>query len=134
MGFRFRKSFRIAPGLRINLTHRGVSGTVGASPFSVNIGKRGIQSTASIPGSGLSYVSQRVPPSTRLWRGLLVVVFGIVGVFAFLAFVGMIVGPRSQQNAPATTQMQPADNEWARQVPPSFSAPMPTPRPPEAPR
>lgn len=41
MGFRFRKSVRIAPGVRINATNRGL----GAS--------------FSIPGTGLSYSTRR---------------------------------------------------------------------------
>ncbi|EIJ36221.1 DUF4236 domain-containing protein [Thiothrix nivea] len=55
MGFRFRKSFSIMPGMRLNITHRGASTTIGGNGLTVNAGRRGIRGTASIPGSGLSY-------------------------------------------------------------------------------
>lgn len=64
MGFRFRKSIRLFPGVRINLSTRGVSTSIGAAPFTVNIGRRGVRSTASIPGTGLSY-SQLHNPSGK---------------------------------------------------------------------
>lgn len=57
MGFRFRKSIRIFPGFRINLSKSGVSASVGGAPLSLNVSRRGVRSTASIPGTGLSYSS-----------------------------------------------------------------------------
>jgi hypothetical protein len=53
MSWRFRKSFKVLPGVRLNLTRRGLSATVGAAPFSVNIGPRGVYRNISIPGTGL---------------------------------------------------------------------------------
>ena len=55
MALRFQKRFKIFPGLRINLSKTGISVTVGAGPLHVNLGKKGIMATASIPGSGLSH-------------------------------------------------------------------------------
>lgn len=56
MGFRFRKSIKIAPGVRINLTKKGVSSlSVGKRGATVNVGKKGTRGTVGIPGSGLSY-------------------------------------------------------------------------------
>ena len=55
MGFRFRKSFRIAPGVRINLSKTGVSTSIGGKGATVNVSKRGVRGTVGIPGSGLSY-------------------------------------------------------------------------------
>lgn len=55
MGFRFRKSIKILPGLRLNLSKGGVSASVGVSGATVNIGQRGTRATVSLPGSGLSY-------------------------------------------------------------------------------
>jgi hypothetical protein len=54
MGFRWR--IRVFPGVRLNLSKRGVSTSVGVGPLSVNFSKRGVTSTAFIPGTGLSYV------------------------------------------------------------------------------
>ena len=53
MSWRFRKTFKIMPGLKLNLTPRGLSATIGASPFSVNIGPRGVYRNVGIPGTGL---------------------------------------------------------------------------------
>lgn len=55
MSWRFRKSFSVIPGLRLNLSKSGLSATVGGAPFSLNVSQRGLYGTASLPGSGLSY-------------------------------------------------------------------------------
>jgi hypothetical protein len=55
MGFRFRKSFTVLPGLRINLSRRGVSANVGVRGASVSVNSRGTFVNAGIPGSGLGY-------------------------------------------------------------------------------
>ncbi len=75
--FRFRKTISILPGVRINLSKTGVSGSLGGHGATVNVGKRGEQVTLGIPGTGLSY---RTPLSTTLFIGLILiaVVFGIV--------------------------------------------------------
>lgn len=47
MGFRFRKSIKILPGLKINLTHKGISSaSIGKPGASLNIGKKGYQAEA----------------------------------------------------------------------------------------
>lgn len=64
MGFRFRKSFKILPGVRINLGKKGITSvTVGKRGASVNFGKRGTNANIGIPGTGLSY-SQRLDKPT----------------------------------------------------------------------
>jgi hypothetical protein len=68
MGFlRFRRSFRIAPGLRVNLSRSGVSASVGRRGACLTIGPRGTRETIGIPGTGLSYTEQQratVAPSS----------------------------------------------------------------------
>src|ERR1039457_5950833 len=54
MSWRFRKSFSVIPGVRINVTRRGFSATIGVAPFSVNVGPHGSHANVSIPGTGLS--------------------------------------------------------------------------------
>lgn len=51
---RFRKSIKLAPGVRINLSRSGLSTTLGVRGASVNIGKRGTRATVGIPGTGIS--------------------------------------------------------------------------------
>lgn len=55
MGFRFRKSVRLMPGLRLNFSKSGLSASLGGRGGTVSIGKRGARATAGIPGTGLSY-------------------------------------------------------------------------------
>lgn len=65
MGFRWRKSLRIFPGFRLNLSHRGVRGQIGGSPLSFSFklfgGSAARRVTASLPGTGLSFVSSSYP-------------------------------------------------------------------------
>lgn len=58
MGFRFRKSIKIAPGVRVNFGKKGGSISVGGRGNSVNFGSRGVYSNVGIPGTGLSYRSK----------------------------------------------------------------------------
>jgi hypothetical protein len=58
MGFRFRKSVKIAPGVKINLSKSGGSLSLGGRGATVNISSRGVRSTYSIPGTGISYFTQ----------------------------------------------------------------------------
>ena len=54
MGLRFRKSFKLAPGVRLNVGSGGMSWSLGPRGASVSIGKRGTYFNASLPGTGLS--------------------------------------------------------------------------------
>lgn len=54
MALRFRKSIKLAPGIRWNLSGSGSSWTLGPRGASVGIGKRGTFLNTGIPGTGLS--------------------------------------------------------------------------------
>ena len=56
MPLRFRRTIKIAPGVKLNLSKGGVSTTVGTKNLHFNFGKRGVKRTVSIPGTGLSEV------------------------------------------------------------------------------
>jgi hypothetical protein len=64
MSWRFRKSFKVIPGVRLNLTRNGLSATLGAAPFSVNIGPKGTYANMSIPGTGI-WDRERIDAPTR---------------------------------------------------------------------
>ena len=52
------------PGVKLNVTRNGLSATVGAAPFSVNVGPRGVYRNINIPGTGV-WDRQRIDnPST----------------------------------------------------------------------
>ena len=55
MGFRFRRSIRLFPGVTLNLSRSGVSTSIGVKGARVTLGKNGVRETISAPGTGLSY-------------------------------------------------------------------------------
>ncbi|MBN2885822.1 MAG: DUF4236 domain-containing protein [Chromatiaceae bacterium] len=55
MGLRFRRSIKIAPGIRLNFGTRGVSLSLGPRGASVSVGKSGVHGNVGLPGTGLSY-------------------------------------------------------------------------------
>lgn len=58
MGLRFRKSFKIAPGVKVNLNKKSASMTVGTKGAHYTVNSKG-KKTASvgIPGTGVSYTT-----------------------------------------------------------------------------
>ena len=102
MGFRFRRSIRIMPGVRLNLGKRGVSTSIGVRGAQVTIGKTGVRQTVGIPGTGLSWTSLRRPSpssaapvnvqhgglpsriSSSAWRAALLLVAALVVVIFIL--------------------------------------------------
>jgi len=56
MGWRYRKSIKIAPGVKVNLGKKGVSLTLGQKGVHTTINTRGeVTNSFGIPGTGLSY-------------------------------------------------------------------------------
>ena len=56
MGLRFRKSFKIAPGVRLNLNKKSTSVTFGGKGFHHTISSTGKKTTTvGVPGTGISY-------------------------------------------------------------------------------
>lgn len=92
MGFNFRKSFKIAPGVRLNVSKKGISSvSLGTKGAKVNIGKKGTRTTLSAPGTGLSYSKYSAyeqntasqPPSTQSKKTMYIV----IGVIIFLMLI-----------------------------------------------
>lgn len=55
MGFRFRRTLKIMPGVRLNVGMRGVSVSVGGRGARTTVGRQGVRTTVGLPGTGLSY-------------------------------------------------------------------------------
>ena len=56
MGFRFRKSFKIAPGVRLNIGKKSVGISAGVKGARVSVNSSGRKTTTvGLPGTGLSY-------------------------------------------------------------------------------
>lgn len=77
--FRFRKTFSILPGVRINLSKTGVSSSIGGNGATVNVGKNGPMVTLGIPGTGLSY---RTPISVAL-----IIILLLIAAVAGIAYL-----------------------------------------------
>ncbi|HNQ92803.1 MAG TPA: DUF4236 domain-containing protein [Alphaproteobacteria bacterium] len=59
MAFRFRKSIKVLPGVKLNIGKKGVSSlSVGGKGFTQNISAAGSKSTVGIPGTGISHTSK----------------------------------------------------------------------------
>jgi hypothetical protein len=86
MGFGFRKSFRIAPGVRLNVSKRGAGVSLGGKGFTHSIGPGGRRTTVSAPGTGLSYTVQH-----KRGQGSNEIANAIIGVIALLVFVAFVV-------------------------------------------
>lgn len=59
MGWRFRRSVRVFPGLKLNFSKSGISTTIGTKGASVTVGPKGTYANVSIPGTGL-YNRQKI--------------------------------------------------------------------------
>lgn len=58
MGFRFRKSFKIAPGIKFNVNKKSVGFTFGKRGAYFTVNSKGKRTTSiGIPGTGLSYTT-----------------------------------------------------------------------------
>ena len=58
MGLRYRKSVKIAPGVKLNFSKSGVGVSVGTKGARMSISPKGrVTQTLGIPGTGISYVT-----------------------------------------------------------------------------
>ena len=60
MGWRFRRSIKLFPGLKINFSKSGVSATVGTKGASVTLDPKGTYVNTGIPGTGI-YSRDKIP-------------------------------------------------------------------------
>ena len=58
MGFRFRKTIGLGPGVRLNISKRGLSSvSIGRRGATLNVSGRGVRETVGLPGTGPSYTT-----------------------------------------------------------------------------
>lgn len=126
MGLRFRKSFKLGSGTKVNFNKNSISFTAGTKGFHHTIGTSGRRTTtAGIPGSGLSYVSQSggttssgskkasggggAATSKKRGRGCCgTILFGCLGIIA-LMFILAIFGTSDQKPPEETAVVASAD-------------------------
>lgn len=109
MGFRFHKSFKVAPGVRINISKKSAGLSFGKKGARVSLNTKGQKrATVGIPGTGLSYSTSlnnkksttehsvtrgersrnTSPKQTPIWPLLLGILFLISGVAAMHKDIG----------------------------------------------
>ncbi len=66
MPFRFRRSLKIFPGVKVDLSKGGLSTSIGGKGFHMNVGRRGVLPTVSLPGTGMSYTGDNLLASSPL--------------------------------------------------------------------
>lgn len=130
MGFRFRRSFKIAPGVRLNLNSKSTSVRLGPKGLGYTIssnGKRRV--TASIPGTGISrsaVSSAKANPGPfegekkkgSVWPAILV----IIAIFAAIGLFNS--GSHSSRNTNSNQTSKPAPAVSAPiQAPPTVARP-----------
>ncbi len=57
MPIRFRRTFRILPGVRVNVSRHGVSTTVGPRGMHLTFNRYGVRQDVGLPGTGISEYS-----------------------------------------------------------------------------
>ena len=93
MGFRFRKSMNFGP-FRINLSKSGVGYSFGGKGFRwTKKANGGTRTTASIPGTGISYVKEGKSRSQKEKKTnpILMAIGGFVVVCLLLGFFGAML-------------------------------------------
>ena len=68
MSIRLWRRFKVAPGIRLNLSKSGLSTSFGTHGMWYTIGPRGQRVTAGLPGSGLFVTEKRPAPRRRSYR------------------------------------------------------------------
>lgn len=69
MGIRFRKSFKVAPGVRFNVGKKSASVSFGGKGFRTSVSTSGRRTrTVGIPGTGISHVSTSGGKKSRSTR------------------------------------------------------------------
>jgi hypothetical protein len=111
MGWRFRRSVKILPGVRLNFGKNGfTSTTIGGRGFKTNVSSRGVKHTIGIPGTGISYQTptyrstqpdSNIDGSGSSSRIGLFAIVGFVGAFFIsLVVVGILMSRTRDTSAP----------------------------------
>lgn len=71
MGFRFRKSFKIAPGVKLNISKKSIGISAGTKGARVSVNSSGrVTKSVGIPGTGISYSkSEKIGSKKKVKHG-----------------------------------------------------------------
>lgn len=134
MAFRFRRTLRLFPGLRLNLGKKSASLSFGIKGLKHTVGTRGTRSTVGLPGSGLSYSTEsrthEEAPSRRRYGRWIVAALLLAGIL--LVVMRSAAPPAPSQPRPEAVVPVPLP-EAARAQPSSVRPPLTSPAPGRAP-
>lgn len=93
MGWRFRRGVRLLPGVRLNVSKRGISSvSIGRRGLTLNVSRRGTRETIGLPGTGLSYSTPIQHPTATTDEARVVgwLAIGLVVVIAVVTLVALM--------------------------------------------
>jgi hypothetical protein len=100
MGIRFRRSIKIAPGIRFNIGKKSASVRLGGRGAGFTMGTAGNRATVGVPGTGLSYtrklggkkqLSRAASPNQTQGQSQRLGLAGWIGVFAFFGAIVWVI-------------------------------------------
>ncbi|TCL57553.1 uncharacterized protein DUF4236 [Kineothrix alysoides] len=98
MGFRFRKSIKIAPGLKLNINSKSVSVTGGIKGAHHTVSSTGKRTTSvGLPGTGLSYTtssdgkSSKKKSSASDSGGCLTIILKLLGIILLIVIIFLLI-------------------------------------------
>lgn len=108
MGWKFRRSIKILPGVRVNIGKKGItSTTIGRRGASVNIGKKGAHANVGLRGTGLSYRSkiasfdneENSSSQQGGCAGCLLSIIKFILIFALVIFIASLFLPLAENKS-----------------------------------
>lgn len=90
MALRFRKTFNIAPGLKLNIGKKSASIRVGARNAGITVGTAGKRASASLPGTGLGATHKFGGGESRPGSGIGHAISIALGVLAILVLISVL--------------------------------------------
>jgi len=116
VGFRFRKSIKIVPGIRLNLSRSGPSLSLGSKGLHYNIGSKGTRATVGLPGTGLSWSQYSSYSQHETARTETVGVPGVPVIQSQPILSPIVSGSPERINALSTSELAPildrASRRW----------------------
>jgi len=95
MAIRFHRSFKLLPGVQLNLGKRGIGISAGVRGLRVGMDSRGkAYTSAGVPGTGLSvrkYTKQADPRAAQQFQGAFAMgIFVTLGVIVVLFIIAIV--------------------------------------------
>lgn len=113
MGLRFRKSVKVAPGVKLNINKGSIGVSAGVRGAHVSVNSKGTKTvSASLPGTGVSYVKtfgkskSGKSKSSKNGKSGQTNIFKYIGIIFMIVLIAIAIGKayaKKQAEAPAQT-------------------------------